>query len=180
MFENSTRPKRDKPKLSQVINAGSQADKEKDMGGQVDSMELQVGVGCLGFPHSRRESTSVVGGAHTPQAHWNRSIGTVPVHTTPTCTRAYAHFFSCELHCTCGSRLISVARFSKHRHLFVMFLLNVPFIRFPPVASSPLCSLSRPSASSTTQMERTRSNPCSSAHWSGMSGRLANPTPHTN
>ena len=29
VFENSTRPKGNKPKLSQVITAGSQADKEK-------------------------------------------------------------------------------------------------------------------------------------------------------
>ena len=39
-----------------------------------------------------------------------------------------------------------------------MSLLNVPFVRFPPVASSPTCSLSRPSASSTS-LERNRMNP---------------------
>ena len=59
-----------------------------------------------------------------------------------------------------------------------MSLLSVPFVRFPLVASSPTCSLSRPSASS-TNLAVTRSNPCTSAHWSGMSGCLANPTPHT-
>ena len=67
---------------------------------------------------------------------------------------------------------ISVAHFSK------TLLLGAPFTRLPPVASSPACSLSRPSASSTS-LERTRLAPCSSAHWSGMSGCLANPTPHT-
>ena len=36
----------------------------------------------------------------------------------------------------------------------------------------------RPSASS-TPLGVTRSNPCTSAHWSGMSGCLATPTPHT-
>ena len=38
-------------------------------------------------------------------------------------------------------------------------------------------SLSRPSGSSTL-LERSRLNPCALAHWSGMSGCLANPTPH--
>ena len=32
VFENSTEQKKDKPKLSQVMNAGSQADKEKYIG----------------------------------------------------------------------------------------------------------------------------------------------------
>ena len=54
-----------------------------------------------------------------------------------------------------------------------MSLLNVPFVRFTPVA----CSLSRPSASSTS-LERSRWNPCASALWSGMSGCFPNPTPH--
>ena len=63
-------------------------------------------------------------------------------------------------------------------HLVVMPLCNVLFVRFPSVASSPICSLSRPSASSTS-LERSRINPCASAHWSGMSGCLANATPHT-
>ena len=40
------------------------------------------------------------------------------------------------------------------------------------------CSLSRRSAS-WTSLERTRLNSCPSAHWSGISGCLANPTPHT-
>ena len=57
-----------------------------------------------------------------------------------------------------------------HCHLFV--------IRFPPVASSPACSLSRPSASSTS-LERTRLYHCTSAHWSGLSGCLTNLTPNT-
>ena len=68
---------------------------------------------------------------------------------------------------------ICVAHFSKtHFRLVVMSLLNIHFVRFPPVASSPTCSLSRPSASSTS-LERSRINLCASAQWSGMSG----PTP---
>ena len=49
------------------------------------------------------------------------------VDTTPTCTRAYAHFSRAHFthdHCTYGSRLISVARFLKHCHLSIMSLLG--------------------------------------------------------
>ena len=74
--------------------------------------------------------------------------------------------------------LISAARFSKHSHLFVMSLPGVPVTRFPLVASSATCSLSRPSASS-TPLALTRSNPCTSARWSGLSGCLGKPTPYT-
>ena len=59
-----------------------------------------------------------------------------------------------------------------------MSLLNGAVGRFLPVASSPTCSLSRPSASSTS-LERSGVTPCASSHWSGMSGCLANPTQHT-
>ena len=59
-----------------------------------------------------------------------------------------------------------------------MSLSGVPVGRFPPIAFSPACSLSRPSASS-TPLAGTRSLPCVSARWSGMSGCLANPTPGT-
>ena len=53
---------------------------------------------------------------------------------------------------------ISAAHFSKkHRHLFITSSLGVPFVRFSLVASSPTCSLSRPSASSTL-LERSRIN----------------------
>ena len=58
-----------------------------------------------------------------------------------------------------------------------MPLLGVLVTRFPPVASSPTSSLPRPSASS-TPFAGTRSNTCTSAHWSGMSGCLAYSTPH--
>ena len=72
-----------------------------------------------------------------------------------------------------------VAHFSKTIFIsFAMSLLIVPSVRFPSVASSPTCSLSRPSASSTL-LERSRINPCASAHRSGMWGCLANSTPHT-
>ena len=46
------------------------------------------------------------------------------------------------------------------------------------VSSSPKCSLSRPSASSTS-LGGSRVNPRASTHWRGMSGCLANTTPNT-
>ena len=104
------------------------------------------------------------------------------VNITPTCTHTDAHFS--RAHTTVhnshvGKKNLCRAFLCTHFHLVVMSLLNGPLVRFPPVASSPsCCSLSRPSASSTS-LERSRVNPCASAHWSGMSGCLANPTPHT-
>ena len=78
-----------------------------------------------------------------------------------------------------GSRARRLNVFAQNSsHLCVMSLLGVPVSRFPPIASSPTCSLSRPSASS-TPLVRTRSPPCASAPWGGMSGYLANPTPDT-
>ena len=59
-----------------------------------------------------------------------------------------------------------------------MSSLSVPVTRFPLIASSPICSLSRPCGSS-TPLAGTRSPPCVSARWSGMSGCVANPTPDT-
>ena len=56
-------------------------------------------------------------------------------------------------------------------HLCVMSLLGVLVSHFPPIASSPTCSLSRPSASS-TPLTGTRSLLCASARWSGMSGSI--------
>ena len=61
---------------------------------------------------------------------------------------------------------------------FVTSFLEGPLGRFPPVAPSLACSLSRPSAPSTS-LERSRQNPCASAHWSGMPGCLGNQTPNT-
>ena len=61
---------------------------------------------------------------------------------------------------------------------FVMSLLNVPLVRFTPVLSSLTCLVSRTSASSTS-LGRSRVNPCASAHWSGMSGCLADLTSNT-
>ena len=85
----------------------------------------------------------------------------------------YHNYLCAQTHIFLGSRISQ-----KHCHLFVMSLLGVLFIRFPLVASSPTCSLSRTSASSTT-LARTRLNSCASAHWSRSSGCLANPTPQT-
>ena len=59
-----------------------------------------------------------------------------------------------------------------------MSVLNVPLSRFPQVLSSPTCPTSRTSATSTSFVG-SRQNPCASAHWSGMSGYFANPTPNT-
>ena len=57
----------------------------------------------------------------------------------------------------------------------IMSLLDVPFRPFPPIFSSPTCSLTRPSASSTPL----RQNFCATPPWRGMSGHLANPIPDT-
>ena len=74
---------------------------------------------------------------------------------------------------------ICIAHFSAHIAIsFALSLLHVPSVRFPPVTSSPTCSLSKSSASPTS-FGGSRQNPCASAHWSGMSGCLANPTPNT-
>ena len=84
-------------------------------------------------------------------------------------------FFSCTVHASLmfGSRAGRLNVFAqKASHLCVLSLLGVPVSRFPPIASPPTCSLSRPSASSTPL-----TGTCASAPWSGMSGHLANPTP---
>ena len=117
--------------------------------------------------------------------------GTGRVDSTLTCTRADAHssraHFSAQLtslfHCghtalAQGERKLCCAFPCAHVHL-VMSLIDGPFSRFLPVTSSPRCSLSRPSAS-LTSLGRSKAPPCASAHWSGMSGCLANPTPNTN
>ena len=49
---------------------------------------------------------------------------------------------------------------------FLLLLPHVPILCQDPFASS-------------TSLERSGVNPCASAHWSGMPGCLANPTPHT-
>ena len=59
-----------------------------------------------------------------------------------------------------------------------MSFLNIPFSRFPQVLSSPTCPTSQTSATSTSFCD-SRNNPCASSHWSGMSGRTANPTQNT-
>ena len=115
---------------------------------------------------------------------------TESVDTIPTCMRADAHF-SCTHNTVHISHIdthffnavtaqvvrnLCRAFLKNHFHLVVMSLLNLPFVCLS--LHRLICSLSRPSASSTS-LERSRMNPCASAHWSGMSGCLANPTPHT-
>ena len=114
------------------------------------------------------------------------------VDTTPTCTPADAHFSRARIAVHSSQHFshvgpphwlrvkgICVAHFSALMSIsFVMSLSDGPLGRYPPVTSSPACSLSRPSASSTS-LGRRRVNPCASAHWSGTSGCLANPTPNT-
>ena len=65
---------------------------------------------------------------------------------------------------TCSSALISIS--------LDMSLLNDPISRVPQVLSSPTCPTSRNSATSTSFCGG-RNNPCASARWSGMSGRMA-------
>ena len=57
---------------------------------------------------------------------------------------------------------------AKHPSLF--FSTSLIFIN---------CSISRPSASSTSMGRRFWENSCEPAHWSGMSGRMANPASNT-
>ena len=114
------------------------------------------------------------------------------VDTTPTCTRADALF--CRAHVTVHNlqhfanvgtpywlkvKGFCVAHFFELTSIsFSMSLLNVPLVRLPPVSSSLTSPVSRTSASSIT-LGRSRVNPCTSAHWSGMSGCLANLTSNT-
>ena len=58
--------------------------------------------------------------------------------------------------------------------------LNTPFlvVVFLKVLSSPTCPTSQTSATSTSFCG-SRNNPRASGHWSGMSGRIANPTRNT-
>ena len=83
------------------------------------------------------------------------------VDTTPNCTRA-GHTPLAQVEGICG------AHFSALFSISFVMLLDCPPGRFLPITSSPTCSLSRPSASSTS-LGRSRVNPCVSAHWSGMS-----------
>ena len=105
------------------------------------------------------------------------------VRTTPTCTRADAHFS--RAHITVHNPHIDLHFFQCcHIGIGIFTSLSCPCwmslsSRFPPVASSPISSLSRPSAS-WTSLQMSRTTPCASARWSGRSGCLANPTPHTN
>ena len=59
-----------------------------------------------------------------------------------------------------------------------MSLPGVLVGHFPMVTSSLTCSLSRPSASP-VPLAGSRSRPCVSARWSGISGCIANPTQDT-
>ena len=62
-----------------------------------------------------------------------------------------------------------------------MWMLNIPHRPFPQVLSSPTGSLSRPSASITSMGRKKLQGKLlrARAHWSGMSGRMANPAPNT-
>ena len=120
---------------------------------------------------------------------------TESVDTTPTCTRADAHFSRAHItvHCSystalfqCGhtalakgKRNLCCALLFDHFHLVCHVLVKRSFCPFPSghVLTSMLF-VSRPSASSTS-FGGSRQEPCASAHWSGMSGCLANPTPNT-
>ena len=75
-------------------------------------------------------------------------------------------FFSCTVHASLmfGSRARRLDVFTqKSSHLCVMSLLGVLVSRLPLIASSPTCSLSRPSASSTS-LTGTRSHPAPLLH----------------
>ena len=100
-----------------------------------------------------------------------------------TCLQARMQtFYSCKHDIWCFTdvwlKIVSVARFTKECLLAIMSLFGVLVCHFPMILASLTCSLSRPSASS-APLPETRSSPCVSARWSGMSGCIANPTPDT-
>ena len=119
---------------------------------------------------------------------------TESVDTTPTCTRADAHFsrahitvhysystalFQCgHTALAKGKRNLCCALLFDHFHLVCHVFVKRSFCPFPSghVLTSMLF-VSRPSAFSTS-FGGSRQEPCASAHWSGMSGCLANPTPN--
>ena len=69
-----------------------------------------------------------------------------------------------------GSRARRLNVFAQNSsHLCVMSLLGVPVSRFPPIASSPTCSRVTTFSLVHTPLVRTRSPPCASAPWGGMS-----------
>ena len=117
------------------------------------------------------------------------------VDTTPAQTHANAHFSRAQITVhnsystalfQCGHTALAQGEeefVSRISSAFISIsldvsLLNVPFSRFPQVLSSPTCPTLRTSTTSTSFVGR-KQNPCASAHWSGMSGRLADPTQHT-
>ena len=69
--------------------------------------------------------------------------------------------------------------FRKKSHLCVMFLLGVPVSRFPPIAASPTCSLSRPFSLVPRRWLEPEVPPAPLIQGVGMSVYLANPTPDT-
>ena len=109
----------------------------------------------------------------------------------PTQTHANALFFSYmhhgafSAHFQCGNTTLAQGEkeFVSHSSALMSIpldtsLLNVPFSRFPQVLSSPACPTSQTSATSSSFCG-SRNNPCASARWGGMSGRMANPTQNT-
>ena len=96
-----------------------------------------------------------------------------------TCTTAhYPHISSVRTLWLKVKRSLCHVFVCTHSISFDMSLLNVPFSRFPQVLSSPTCLASQTSATSTS-FGGSRQNPCASARWNGMSGRMANPTQNT-
>ena len=126
---------------------------------------------------SVKTSTSKTQHENSYMPETSRSSRIHDVHRTLHCTHAYAHILSCAPHtyvaqdcqcCACLKIFPSPA----------MSLLGVPSRSFPPILSSPTCSLTRLSASSTPLIGMKRPS-CAPPQWSGMSGHLANPTPGT-
>ena len=117
------------------------------------------------------------------------------VGTTPTCTRADAHFFvrtpQCTIHTTLHfsnvwhtalpqgeKELVSRSRLHSFSISLDMSLLNVPFSRFPQVLSSPTPDF--PNLSDLNLVCRQQTKPlCFFVYWGGVSGCFANPTRNT-
>ena len=95
-------------------------------------------------------------------------------------TAHHPHISKCG-HTTFGFRRDRVRVFfsGSHPSRSLMSLLNVPFVRFPSVFSSPTAPSSRPSASTTSMARSCRNRPSAHARWSE-SGRMADQVPNTN
>ena len=91
-------------------------------------------------------------------------------------TKAHHPHISKRGHTTFGSKWkrVRVIFSVSHPSRSLMSLLNVPFVRFPSVLSSPTAQSSRPSASTTSIARSRRTSPSAPPRWSRMAGSAPN------